>query len=269
MRSRFLAPLAAVALAAACGTETGPSTGQLQVRLADAACTDIASAEVWISQVFLIGGTDSTGVRIIVSDTAQHYDLLTLQDGVTALLGTVTIPVGDYEQLRLVVDSAQLTLGGGLTFAGGATTVSLRTPSGAQSGIKVNFGGPITVTPGQTVLVADFDVCRSFVFTGPASAPTGVLFKPVIHATVADVAGSIAGTVAPDTARATVYGILNGDTVATAAADTVTGAYQLNWLVPGTYDVGVKATGFKDTTAVGVVVGASAHVTGVDFTLHP
>src|SRR5262249_55670263 len=136
MRIKFLAPLAAVAMAAACGTDTGPGTGQLQVRLADASCSNIASAEIWVSRTYLIGGADSTGPHFVVSDTAQHYDLLNLQDGVTAILGTTTIPTGSYEQLRLVVDSARITLGGGLTFVGGATTMELTTPSAMQTGIK-------------------------------------------------------------------------------------------------------------------------------------
>jgi uncharacterized protein DUF4382 len=272
-RSRIIAAAGmalAATFAAACGSDsTQPGTGQLSVRLADASCGDIATATVWISQVYLIGGEDTTGAHFVITDQDQSYDLLTLQGGVSALLGTATIPTGSYEQMRLVVDSAQITLVPGLTFASGDTSASLRTPSAQQSGIKVNFSSPLTITQGQTVLVADFDVCQSFVFTGPSAAPTGVLFKPVIHAIVTDVAGSISGTVAPDTARATVYGILNGDTVATATADTLTGAYTLPWLVPGTYDVGAKAAGFQSATVTGVVVGNAQHVTGVDFTLVP
>lgn len=266
MRGSALAAL--VAVAACNGTDSG-TTGQIQVRLADAACSDIAAADVWISKVYLVGGTDSTGPQYVVTDQPQHYDLLDLRNGVTATLGTTTIPTGSYTQLRMVVDSGQVTLGNNLLFAGGSAISPVKVPSGAQTGIKVNFSGPVQVTAGQTVLLVDFDVCRSFTFTGPPLAPTGVNFKPVLHATVTDVAGSIAGTVGPAAAKITVYGILNGDTVATAAADTVSGAYLLPYLHPGTYTVGAAATGYQSGAVNNVVVGNAQNVTGVDLTLQP
>jgi hypothetical protein len=94
-------------------------------------------------------------------------------------------------------------------------------------------------------------------------------FKPVIHATVMDVAGSIAGTVLPIEARAGLYAIQGLDTVATAAADTLTGEYVLRYLVPGTYSVLARATGYQDGIVTPVDVANSANVTGVDFTLAP
>ena len=266
MRMKRVALALSAAVVTACGSDT---TGQLTVRLADAACSDIASAMVWVNQVYVIGGDDPGGPRYVISDQDAEYDLLDLQNGVTALLGTATIPTGAYTQLRLVVDSARVTLRPGLTFTSGATSALLVTPSAQQTGIKVNFSGPVTVDPGQTILVVDFDVCRNFLFTGPGAQPTGVLFRPVLHATVVDVAGSIAGTVNPVAALATIYGILNGDTVASAAADPTTGAYVLQWLTPGTYAVGAKATGYQVATINGVAVAAQQNVTGVDFTLVP
>jgi len=267
IRNTALAALAAVT-AACSATDTG-TTGQLTVQLTDAACSDIASADVWISEVYVIGGADSNGARFTISDQDQQYDLLDLRGGVTASLGTATIPTGSYTQLRLVVDSARVTLGNGLLFAGGGASVLVHVPSGSQTGIKVNFSGPVQVTPGETILVVDFDVCRSFVFTGPAGLPTGIIFTPLLHATVLDVAGSIAGVAGPAEAKVTVVGILDGDTVATAAADTVSGAYALRFLHPGTYTVSASATGYQTATVNSVVVAEAQNVTGVDFTLVP
>jgi hypothetical protein len=171
--------------------------------------------------------------------------------------------------MRMIVDSGRVTLGNGLLFAGGSATSAMKVPSGGQTGIKVNFSGPVQVTSGQTVLLVDFDVCRSFVFTGPPSAPNGVNFRPVLHATVQDVAGSVAGTVSPADAKAMVYAIVGTDTLATAAADTVTGDYILRYLAPGTYTVSASATGLQNATVNNVVVGNAQNVTGVDFTLTP
>jgi len=244
---------------------TGPGVGTVRLLLTDAPAPAIASATVWISRAELVPG-DNGGV--LVTDTPQQFDLLALQGGVTALLGTATIPVGDYAQLRLIVDSARIVLAPGTTFADGSSERVLTVPSGMQTGIKVTFAGPLHVAPGETDLVADFDVSRSFVFQGPPGAPLGAHFNPVIHATAMDVAGSISGTSLPIAARGKLFAIAGLDTVATTFADTLTGAYTLHFLPPGTYTVADSAVGFQVATQA-AVVGPGQHVTGVDFTLVP
>ena len=240
----------------------GPQMGHVSVRLTDAPLAGVASAMVWVSQVYLVPG------KFVISSTPVSYDLLDLQSGVTASLGDANIPVGDYEQLRLVVDSAVLTLADGSTFSDGSSTKTLKVPSGMQTGIKVNFGGPIHVAPGETDLVVDFDVSRNFVFLGMSSHPTGVLFKPVLHGSTQDVAGSISGTSSPASANGKLFAILGSDTVTTALADPQTGAYTLWFLPPGSYTVADSASGFKTSTK-SVTVGSTEHVTAVDFTLSP
>jgi len=257
---------------AAGGCSDSGTTGQLTVRLTDAPGDYVQTATVWISSVYLIGGGDTAGGRYEIAAAPQSYDLMTLQNGVTTALGTATIPVGDYTQMRMVVDSARLTLKPGVTI-GGASTVSLRTPSAQQTGIKVNFSGPVRVAPGQTVLVVDFDVARNFVFQGPRGAPTNVSFMPVLHASVQDIAASIAGTVGPAAAAATkpmVYAYVGTDTVATAQADSATGAYTLRYLDPrvSPFNVVVVATGYQ-TQSRSVPVRSTQDTTGVDFTLVP
>jgi hypothetical protein len=243
----------------------GPGTGTLTVRLADAPGEMIDSARIWISGVSIVG--ESGGPQVISSDTAS-YDLLALQGGVTALLGSAEIPVGTYSQLRLMVDSARITLKDPITFTSGSSTASLKVPSGSTTGLKVDLGD-VMVSPGETVLVVDFDVSRSFVFQGPPGGPMSASFKPVIHATVMDVAGSIAGTVSPASSKAGLYAIQGTDTIATAAADTLTGAYVLRYLPPGTYSVLARADGYQDSVVDPVDVGSAENVTGVDFTLTP
>ncbi len=256
----------------ACGGSDSGTTGQLTVRLTDAPGDYVQSATVWISSIYLIGGNDTTGTRYTVTSTPQSYDLMTLQNGVTTALGTSTIPVGDYSQMRMVVDSARVTLKAGITI-GGASTVSLQTPSAQRTGIKVNFSGPLHVAAGQTILVVDFDVARNFVFQGPRGSPTGVSFKPVLHAVVTDIAASIAGTVGPAAAAATkpmVYAIASGDTVSSAVADSATGAYRLRYLDPrvSPFNVVVVATGYQ-TQNRSVPVRSAQDTTGVNFTLVP
>lgn len=243
-------------------------TGTLSVRLTDAPIDNVESATVWISKVYLIGGADTVSSRVMISETPAQYNLLSLQNGVTAALGSAEIPVGTYTQMRMVVDSAKITLKAPRTFADGSNSKTLRVPSGQQTGVKVNFATALQITPGQTILVADFDVSRSFVVTGPRASPTGASFKPVLHATVTNVAASIAGVVTPASEKATLAAVTaSGDTLATAVADGVTGAYKLWFLPPGSYTVAAKGTvdGSTFTASRSVTVRAAQDTTGVNL----
>jgi hypothetical protein len=266
LRNALLAG-AALGVAAGCSTDsTAPQIGTIVARITDAPSDQFESVLVWVTKVELAGGASGP---VTIADTAAQYDLLSLQNGVTALLASASVPTGSYEQLRLVVDSAHVWLKAPLTFADGSTDASLRVPSGMQTGIKVNFGTPVQVEPGTTDITVDFDVSRSFVFHGPAAAPESISFKPVIHATATELTGSIGGTVSPASSSATVWAIVGTDTVATAFADAVSGAYTLRYLPAGMHDVAVHAAGYQDATVAGVTVGTSQDVTGVDFTLTP
>ena len=164
-------------------TVSDPSTTMSRVRLhlTDAPDPAIESAVVWISSAFLIPGADSQPV--VLTDEQQEYDLLQLQNGVTALLGDSVVPAGRYSQLRLIVDSARLTLAAGVTFDDGSSTKSLKVPSGSESGITVSFPGQLDLTDSAEVVV-DFDVAKNFVFQGPPSGPKSVLFTPHLKGSV-------------------------------------------------------------------------------------
>jgi hypothetical protein len=264
---RYWVPLLVLAGGTACGNETEPSAnGTLVVRLTDAPSDVLESATIYVSEVSVnVNGAGASDV--VITSTDASFDLLDLQNGVTATIGSASIPTGTYHQVRVLVDSGRVVLKAGHTFSDGTNTAKLTVPSGSQSGIKVNISPPVTVTEGETVLVVDFDVSQSFVFQGPSDHPNGVLFKPVLHATVLDVAASISGTVTPALSSATVYAIAGTDTVGTAFANPTTGAYTLHFLPPGNYVVGVKATGFQVALSAAIVLGNAQALTGVNFVL--
>ena len=263
---RLLAPLLGLAAFVGCSSDNnGPSgTGSVVVKLTDAPSDDFQSATIYISKVTVIG---SGGGEQTISSTKASFDLLTLQNGVTATLGTASVPTGTYTQIRLLVDSARVVLKAGLLFSDGTNTAKLTVPSGSESGLKVVISPPVSVTAGQTVLLIDFSIAQSFVLLGPRLSPNGVLFKPVLHATALDVAASISGTITPASSNATVYAIAGTDTVQTTTANTTTGAYTLSFLPPGTYIVAAKATGFTTATTAALILGNSQALTGVNLTL--
>lgn len=292
----FAAPLIAVG-AMACDDSTSPQegTGQFSVALTDAPSAMFAEATVDIGAIQLIG--DDEGPITLTNDGGVH-DLLALQNGVMAELATLDIEAGTYNQLRLIVESAQVTLAEGFEFADGSTTRALFVPSGAQTGVKVNLryadadeeSAGVEISSGETILVVlDMDVERNFVLQGDPDGPQGlldVLFTPLVRATVADVAGSISGTVtyssdtpADETEFASIDAELDESTslvledmqtttvTTTATAD---GSYKLWFVSPGAYDVSASATigGTTYTDGPQVVnVAEDEDVENVDFDL--
>lgn len=274
--------LAAMALiGAACSNSTGNDT-QLSVLLTDAPHPLFESANVTIGEISII---PADGAPIVLTSAGGSYDLLQLQDGVTANLATLSIDAGNYVQLRLVVTEASVTLKDGFQFNDGSITKTLVVPSGAQTGIKINLSNAdgnsesgIEIS-GATILVVDFDVSQNFVVQGSLDTPAGingVLFTPLLRAVVQNIAGSIAGTVtdaasaavAEATVRATLQssGVMEALQTAEATAMTAAdGTYTIQFLSPGTYSVTVDDTNVAART---VVVGTSENVTGVDFTVN-
>lgn len=281
--------------AGACDEATSPDgTGQFSVALTDAPSAMFSEATVDIGAIQLVG--EASGPITLTQDGGVH-DLLDLQNGVMADLATLDIEAGTYHQLRLIVESAEVTLAEGYEFSDGTTTRSLFVPSGAQTGVKVNLrhaentseeSGGVEISSGETILVVlDMDVERNFVLQGDPDGPEGlldVLFTPLVRASVEDVAGSISGTVtytsatpADETEFASVEAVLDESTLLeemqTSTATTTAGAdgsYKLWFLSPGTYDVSASAniggTDYSDGPQ-SVPVGEGEDVTGVDFTL--
>lgn len=281
----------------ACEDSTSPAegTGRFSVALTDAPGAMFAEAIVDIGAIRLIGDAEAP---ITLTDDGGVHDLLELQNGVMADLATLDIEAGTYHQLRLIVESAQVTLAEGFEFADGSTTRTLFVPSGAQTGIKVNLrsadsdeeSAGVAISSGETILVVlDMDVEQNFVLQGNPDTPAGllgVLFTPLVRASVLDVAGSISGSVtytsatpADETEFAAIRAELDESTspvleemqtttVTTSAAED--GTYTLWFVSPGSYDVSASATIGGTTYSDGpkaVDVGEDEDVADVDFDL--
>ncbi len=188
---------------ASCDNGTAPQLQQahVQVQLTDAPSDMLSSAEIWVSRVYLQGyAADSVEADGMEADSAEadsmeevdlfndpsnpkHFDLLTLQDSVTAeLTNVVDVDPGAYAQVRIVVDSARVTLAPGYVFADSTTTAVLQVPSGEDSGIKVSLNGAlVTTSDSTTTVVVDFPVDRNFVIQmNQDGTIRAVLFSPLL-----------------------------------------------------------------------------------------
>jgi hypothetical protein len=268
----------ALGLLAACGGGGGaPGTGTLQVRMRD---TPVDAAErvfVTIARVEVFRSDANGQARETLVDTPAQYDLLELQHGVEAVLGTAKFPVGDYSSIRLVIapdsrheiDSQPAdTLNNYIVIDGVA--YPLIVPSGPQTGIKLNHH--FTLSADQiTVLTFDFDVRRSVHQRGHQ----GVFnLRPTLRLIDTVVSGTVSGTVTTSDASTLPAGTIvsaqqAGAEVASTAVDTTTGTYLLGPLLAGTYDLVVIAPGYGFVSESGVGVLAQQDSAGHDFVLTP
>jgi hypothetical protein len=280
-KAMLFTTVAAAFVLGACDSPTATSgSARVTVLLTDAPHEYLEAAVVTIGRIELLS---DDGPPVVITTDGGTYDLLTLQDGVTAALGTATIEAGRYLQLRMIVSSAELTLKAPYTFNDGSVTRSLAVPSGAQTGIKIKLsadgnGAGVEIRPGETTLVVDFDVSQNFVMQGSADTPAGIsgfLFTPVLRAVVEDVAGSIAGTVtAPEGVEteglqvtATRTDAQEGDAPATTLVKD-DGTFTLHFLAPGTYNVTIgNPPEDHSANTVQRVVGKAEHVTGVELVI--
>lgn len=199
------ASLALGALVACSDSESlGPGEGRIAVRMTDAPfpLDDVASIDIFVVRVE--AKTQATTEEdaaldveedeaesdgwIVLAEPNEKFDLMDLRNGVTVFLGDAVVPQGNYQSFRLIIDTDQssVTLKDG-TVLTASSSPSIKFPSAGNSGIKIILTDDIVVEAGVTTdVLLDFDAEESFVLRGNTIMQNGLLFKPVIKATIHD-----------------------------------------------------------------------------------
>lgn len=261
--------LSLVLLAAGCGGSgggiggTGNEVGTLHVAMTDAPACGYDAVNVTVEKVRVhrsaTAGDDDAGWSEIVLSPARRIDLLTLQNGVLEDLGQTQLPAGAYTQLRLVLaanDGAH-PLANSVVPTGGVET-ALDTPSGQQSGLKLNADLQV---PANKVLdlVLDFDACRSVVLAGSSGKYN---LKPVLSVTtvLSDAGQRVVGYVDAATAAAGAsVSLQSGAAIVKAGAPDASGRFVLYPVPAGSYDLVVSASGHVTAVVTGVPVTTTAY----------
>jgi hypothetical protein len=246
------------------------TTGILSIKLMDSPFPiDLVSeANVKISKVEVRQDNNEPDGDpfLILSEKDTVFNLLELQNGISADLVKMEVPVGDYSLVRLYVDSAGITLKD-------ETEFDLKVPSGEQTGIKIVIEPPVRVVGGLTSeLMLDFDVSKSFVVQGNPSTQAGIkgfIFKPVIHAVNTASSGSIQGKVLDNESNtledASVW--IEADTTTYTTFTDTDGFYLLSGIPQGTYTVNATkqtADAAYDTVSVENVEVITGNVIQLD-----
>lgn len=238
-----------------CESVSDPSetTGTFNVRLTDAPAT-FDAVNITFSEVSVI---PSGGDPIVVSDLVQTLNLIEWSNGNSTPLGSIELEAGTYNQIRLIIDTATVTVDG--------VESGVKVPSGAQTGLKLTH--QFTMEAGSTYdLMIDFDASRSIVNTGSPINPS-YLLKPTIRLVAVATSGSISGTITNDENLPVAMAIVDADTISTVFIDTLSGEFQLGFLEAGFYDIVVEdTTGARfDSTGVEVIVGADNNLGSINL----
>jgi hypothetical protein len=266
--NRCLLALSAIGVAlslAACGGggDGSAPTGTLQLSVTDApACyehvmVNVAKVRVHPSADASTSDNDGEWKEIVPANAPVLIDLVNLTNGQLQDLGSASVPAGSYHQMRLVLAGT----GNSVTPVGG-TAQALTTPSGQQSGLKIN--ADFTVTENQTSdLLMDFDACKSVVLASNGK----YILKPVVRLS-GKPAGAIQGFVSTTVAQGTTTAALSAVNVSAQQDGTVvrstipdaTGKFVLSYLPAGTYTLVITGTGVTTAGTVDSTQGAATRV---------
>jgi hypothetical protein len=178
--------LACLALAS-CGGGSSGATSTLALSLVDAPVTGATS--VWVQFTGVEIKPVNGPAQSFTFSPAKGYDLLTLQNGNAAtLLGDTTVDAGDYEWVRLIVD----TTPDSSYVVDSSGHHGLRIPSGAETGLKLIRGFTMPAG-GRADFTIDFVLDQSII--APPGQSPNYLMKPVLRMTNNVEVGTLQGTI--------------------------------------------------------------------------
>lgn len=286
--SRFLILIALLAPGIGCYTDEAlaPAGAPVATRVfitdAPFPFASVAAVEVYVVEIAASTQSDTSAGAdwVTLAEPRRRFELLSLQQGDTALLGAGDLVPAEYRGIRLTIrgDSSRVT------FAAGHEA-NVRWPGTGDISLFPLVERAVTVSGELTRVVIDLDVGRSFI-SGLADPLHDFAFLPVLRAVDPLQTGDLAGRVFGDGngdgvpepvehAAITVYTGTPGEPSYTwriiATGHTrPDGSYRVSFLLAGTYLVQVDAPLSpalgSTTTAVEIAIGG---VTTHSVTLPP
>ena len=172
------------------GSDPVSNPSGFTLRLTDAPVDDMSAVYILVREIEL--KRTSGGWIKFTLDTPVEINLLSLQGTSSAsLLANVEAEEGDYKEIRLIVDGANMS--NRVTLQSNGMSYNLNIPSGASSGMKIK--GNFTLSTLQsTTMVADFDLRQSLRQNGNSN---NYRLNPVVRLVDASDVGHVRGLVDP------------------------------------------------------------------------
>jgi hypothetical protein len=178
------------------GSDTTSTEGTIQVSLTDAPGLEYDNVIITVSEVWFhtsdAAGPGTAGWLKYPLSSPTAVDLAHLTNGTISTILNQTLPVGHYQQIRLLLKPPENGLPWPNKIIVGGVTYPLHIPD-AKHGIKLN--GTFQIVAGQTLHIAiDFDVAHDIVKVNRGGHIEFIL-KPRLRYFDLSRAGSIAGSI--------------------------------------------------------------------------
>ncbi len=152
-----------------------------EVRLTDAPLAGVQSVNVYIEHIDASTTTDTTGGAgaqpwTVLVAPHRRYDLLTLQGGNTALLGTTQLSATEYRAIRVVLDADSSNI-----VRTDGSLAPVHWGAAGSISISVLVAAPVQISGQNAQILLDFNVANSFV--PDPTDPSAFVFLPWIKAT--------------------------------------------------------------------------------------
>ena len=291
LRSLVLAGVTALGVVggvAACYEDDPTSSPQLPVNtsvlLTDAPFPydSVGKVEIFIVSISAKteGDTSSDEGWITIAEPNRRIDVLALSHGVTDSLGGADLAGGQYRALRMVIDTDESHI---YTKQGREIPVDWQSSAGRPA-LHAFVEAPLAVNEhGQTAIVIDFDVGRSFICANDVC--DHFIFLPTMRAVNRAGTGTVSGQVLGDTLSPfpqpiafTTVTVYSGDpalpehtwSVRATARTDAQGHYRIAFLLPGTYIFRAdapRASIYTPGVHSGITVVAGQEITGRNIVL--
>ncbi len=184
MKKQLLSIVLATGLLQGCLSDDSSESSQLSLSITDAAIDFAAKVEIEVNGIEI---HSNDGTYTFEFENTRTINLLDLQGSQSeSLLTNETVPAGEYQWVRLMVETATITLTEGLT-------IPLTIPSSDQTGYKL-VGGFTLPAHGSADFTLDFDVRKSVTVTGAGSYKMKPTMRMVNNIEVGHIAGNVDGS---------------------------------------------------------------------------
>lgn len=246
------------ALLAACGTDSSSSGGSdsgsdndgpsFSLRLTDAAFDDAARVDITFTAVRV---RKKSGGWITIPKgnfaTQDRIELASLQGTKSAaLLQKVSLEPDEYDELRLIVGSANMA--NSITLKTGGE-YNLKIPSGGTSGLKIKGDFSVSNTHPTTIIV-DVDLRQSIVVSNPNKPIPEYMMKPVLRLIKGDNFGHVRGEIDP--------ALLTAGSCSDPLVDTFNAVYVYNGHNVSPDDINQKSNNNNDPVTTSKIAYDSA-----------
>lgn len=148
-------------------------TGVVGILLKDAPAPDFTRILMVVSRVVLIADDDD-GQQAILLDEPREFDLLELQNFYDMLAVSENVPVGEYEKIRLIIDSITVCY---LDDTDAEVCEEAVVPANGK--VDLNPRGSFMVAADTAILIGiDLDAKKSFHVVGTGNG--SIRFRPVV-----------------------------------------------------------------------------------------